>query len=302
MASDLKVFLARPKWLAVQAGILLICAVASVLWSLQREGLQAPLKVDSFTVVLHARPPYSAPEGLIGNNAFAGQFEDNDVRVEAHLNTPAYYYLIALNPNGEAQLCLPKGELAKPTRATEIHYPSNPEKGFALTDGVGLQAFVLVASRSPLPSFREWRRGLGDFWRREAKADGVWRFDGNSFEPAEPNRQRGVERPLADLPEPLKAACQALHSAPSVEAIHVLAFPVKPRPGSHDGAALGPGTSIPAGGYRPTGWIGTGPRIVPFWTTGGKQPTGFPLVREECLSTARSHNVVPDFLGVSRGH
>ena len=67
--------------------------------------------------------------------------------LEARLTAPGYCYLIALNPDGREQLCWPEDPAAPPPPTQVIDYPQDPTMGFGLTDGVGLQAFVLVVSR-----------------------------------------------------------------------------------------------------------------------------------------------------------
>ena len=78
-------------------------------------------------------------------------------------SVPAYCFLIALNPDGTTQLCYPESPTtAPPATATAIDYPPDPRSGFGLTDGVGTQVFVVVASAKPLPSYAEWSKSTGD--------------------------------------------------------------------------------------------------------------------------------------------
>jgi serine/threonine protein kinase len=260
MASALETRDSRPRRLAIQGGILLLAALAVAIWLLwsrpaqegnptsrigsapqpppiQPEagpGVKAPggqsafprqpLRIESLQVALHRRSP-DDPTGQIGINAFAGRFAQ-DVRVQARLNRPAYCYLIALNPNGSTQLCYPEEPAIAPSLTTTIDYPSDPTSGFGLTDGIGTQAFALIASTQPLPSFAKWSQSLGGLPWKPAETEIVWRYDGRSFES---DNQRGEVRPLADLPPPLDATCRTLRAGPGVEAIQALAFPVKPQ-------------------------------------------------------------------------
>ena len=73
------------------------------------------------------------------------------VRVKVTLSRPAYSYLIALNPNGTIQLFAPIGGIVPNSPRPELDFPEDPGNYFALTDGVGLQAFVVVASDRSLP-------------------------------------------------------------------------------------------------------------------------------------------------------
>jgi len=207
-------------------------------------------RIESFQVTLHRRV-LGDPAGLIGIDAFEGRFSQ-DARVQARLSRPASCFLIALNPDGSIQLCSPGTPATAPAATTTIDYPSDPGSGFALTDGVGTQAFVLVASGKPLPPYAEWSRKLGDLPWKAVSAEDVWRYDGRSFDR---DTERGGVRPLADLPPPLEAACRALRAGPGIETIRALAFPVQPQ------QQVGP--AVPAGtGHAPRtrpGEAGTGP-------------------------------------------
>ena len=77
-------------------------------------------------VKLHRRKP---PEdlGAIGSTVFAGRYADDDVRVHARLTTPAYCFLIALNPDGKEQLCVPADASTPPTYA-RMRSPSRPTR------------------------------------------------------------------------------------------------------------------------------------------------------------------------------
>jgi hypothetical protein len=280
LADDLEAFLGRPRRVAGQAGALLLAAIAAGAWSLRprpaRDADRAappvttapsptpgrvPLTVESFLVELHRQDP-PASLGPVGLRAFAGQFGNDAVRVRARLSGPAYCYLIALNPDGTVQPCSPEGPAAAPPRSDEVVYPSNPGDGFHLTDGVGTQAFVLVASHEPLPPLADWLRAAGALPWAKTGSEAVWRYDGRGFEAVVERAERGPVGPLADLPGPLEAACRALQSRPGVAAIQALAFPVKPRPASDRRATPAPGASSPAAGDLPDNIIVTDPRGV----------------------------------------
>jgi predicted Ser/Thr protein kinase len=254
MASALDGYLHRPRRLAIQAAALLVVALAMVGWwswpRLIGDGAASapnrgptgtsvpqpkaatpaaapapalPLKIESLQVELHGRTK-GDPTGLIGVNAFAGRFGE-DVRIQARFNEPAYCYLLALNPDGKAQPCYPANQDVRPTLKATIDFPPNPDDGFSLTDGIGTQGFVVIASLNPLPPYSEWLRKTRDLPWRKAESDNVWRYDGHSFDPT--NRDRGEVRRLADLPLPFAETCRALQSAPRVEAIQAVAFPVQ---------------------------------------------------------------------------
>ncbi len=156
------------------------------------------------------------------------------VRVRVTLSRPAYAYLIALNPDGKDQLCRARraaGPRTAPRR--ELDFPEDPRDYFSLTDGVGVQAFVLVASDRPLPAYDAWKAQLpgGLAWSPPADfGDALWTYDGPPT--SDPARRRGqvrgeiVRRQAA--PEALTTLCDRLRESPGVAAVRAVAFPVKP--------------------------------------------------------------------------
>jgi hypothetical protein len=212
--------------------VALVAILVGVAWkpgSAPPREVAAPVKKIQVSMELSQhRGEKAKPLGKIGDTSFAVQFDD-DVRVHAGLSSRAYCYLLAFNPDGKVQLCHPRDETAPPERISTLEYPLNPAKFFSLTDGSGLQAFVLVASREPLPSYKEWRAANGGPPWRQTQADGIWRFDGHRYEAMGP--QRGQERERQGPPQVLQALCNFFKDRPQVDAIEVLAFPVQPKDG-----------------------------------------------------------------------
>ena len=89
--------------------------------------------------------------------------------VRAELSEPAYAYLIAFRPDGTDELCDPDDEDMPPQKKPQPQYPppTKSDERYRLSEGAGLQAFALVVSRQPLPSYREWKK--------RSRADGVVR-------------------------------------------------------------------------------------------------------------------------------
>jgi serine/threonine protein kinase len=163
------------------------------------------------------------PPGYLGEDSFATRLGDL-VRVSAELSEPAHAYLLAFNPDGQEQLCLPADPKAPPPRLRRLDYPPRKDHYFTLDDGAGLQAFVLVASRKPLPAYADWRKRRPPVeWKAQPARRGVvWRGDGQRLEP----QLRGTEKSLPGI-APLAELCRRLRSAPEVEALAAVAFVVE---------------------------------------------------------------------------
>jgi hypothetical protein len=181
-----------------------------------------PLRIESLEVEdFRGDPPVL--QGTIGVLAHAARFDDN-VRVRARLSAPGYCYLIALNPDGSVQLCPKAGANSPPSLASEIDYPAEPEGYYGLTEGTGLHAFILVASRKPLPAFDSWPARSGLPWS-SASAGGAWRFDGHHFAYLG-SPDRSERRSPGTAPAPFADACRYLSRLPEVDTVQAMAFPV----------------------------------------------------------------------------
>jgi serine/threonine protein kinase len=172
--------------------------------------------------VSHHRGPEARLLGDLGLTSSTTRADD-DVRVHARLSGPAHCYLIALNPDGKVQLCHPPNEASPPARTDALAYPADPDSYFGLTDGVGVQAFVLIAAREPLPAYAEWKAAAGPPPWQQYKADGVWQYDGERFRRLDVSR--GVER-VRGVPPALHALAEYLHRR--ADAVAAVVFPVEP--------------------------------------------------------------------------
>jgi hypothetical protein len=186
--------------------------------------LPAALRVEGFEVELHRRATRQNL-GRVRRDIRAGRFDD-DVVVRATLNAPGYAFLIALNPDGKPELCYPADPKKPPPPSARVITFEDSTRAFALTDGTGLQAFVLVISPRRLPPYAEWSQWLGDLPWKPTPSAAIWRYDGVEFAS---DLERGGPRPLADLPEPFAASCRALQAAPGVTGIRAMCFPVLSR-------------------------------------------------------------------------
>jgi hypothetical protein len=172
--------------------------------------------------------------GLLGRTSFATR-EDDEVIVRAELSEPAYSYLIAFRPDGTDELCDPEDEDTVPRKKQQPHYPA-PEKTderYRLSEGAGLQAFAVVVSRKPLPSYREWKRRVGPFaWSAKLPSEPgvVWRDEGEGLEPLIPDTgtTRGKGTKARDSGAPAAKLANWLRGLPGVDAVTLEAFPVQP--------------------------------------------------------------------------
>jgi serine/threonine protein kinase len=213
----------RLRWPWIAAAVLLGVGLAVLLFVLDRS---EPLRVDRFEV-RHYQQKADGVLALpsVGGPGFTGIRFDDRVRIGAVLSEPAYCYLIAFNPDGRDQLCWPSGDQAEPQPVKELLYPEG-DVYFRLNDGVGLQAFVLLASRRPLPAYADWKATVGALPWTKADGGGVWRYDGRSFHPLESGR-RGQEEKLP-VPAAFAELCRFLREHSGGDTIEAVAFPVRP--------------------------------------------------------------------------
>jgi serine/threonine protein kinase len=229
MAQALGGYLRRPLQIALALGLLLL-AVGSVLALAigPFEKPSPPVEVRSFGVF--AFRDKLGPLGEVGVTA-RDIWQNDSIQILAQFSKPAYCYLVAFNPDGREQLCLPSKPDDDPApdlippRTKELCYPTSPERGFSLDDGPGMQAFVLLASAQPLPAYARWQREVGVAPWQKAQGNGIWRFDGKDFEPG---NKRGKVREMNTLPKPLVELYRFFQNSTRIEAFRVISFPVKP--------------------------------------------------------------------------
>lgn len=193
--------------LATMASISLLSAG---LWRFKtREPAPPPSKgvlIDRFEITHIGNSPDSVEfrDGLLRRRA---ALTDDDVQLAVAFTEPVYSYLLALNPDGQTQLCLPASDDQPQTEPSrELRFPEDADAAFGLTDGAGQQAFLVVASRSPLPPFRDWREGSERVSWPHPELVGNWVYRGGQLlslggEPLaigndKPLRQRGTVRRL----------------------------------------------------------------------------------------------------------
>jgi serine/threonine protein kinase len=217
--------------LAAVGGLLL----AVVVWSAlsrppRRPGAPAGQVLDPSLRISHYRGNPARPLGDLGLSSWSTTCRDA-VRVHVELNNPAYCFLIAFNPDATEQPC-PADSAAPPGQTTSFVYPRG-NRYFNVGSDSGLQVFVLVVSRAPLPGYRDWRRqACAAPWPKEtaaAPAEGVWEYNGRWVAGV-----RGQEEERSGPLEALTALCRFFETSfPGVDAVRLLAFPVKATSSTH---------------------------------------------------------------------
>jgi serine/threonine protein kinase len=226
---------------AVTAALLLALTLALAVptWKIIRSPAEHPRVVDArlthYPIILvEGKKRHREARALGGGVEPSPVLEQDAVRVGFQLNASAYCYLIALNTDGKDQLCWPEDGSVPPKRTSSVEFPDSEGHGYSLTDGPGLQSFLLVVSEEPLPPYTQWRAQLGriDWHGRVTGEEGVWRYDGHRPEPlALGPRVRGQVEPLADPPTAFRSLCERLERIPGVAAVGAVAFPVQARAG-----------------------------------------------------------------------
>ena len=234
LARDLAWFVERSRRFATAVAAVVACGIfALAFWFWPRDGGIGPPPLQAeFSLALFKDSgdgKSALPIGTISKESLHShppRLKDL-VQVQVMLSRPAYGYLIALNPDGKDQLCVPAS--ASPRR--DLDFSEDRKKYFSLTDGVGLQAFVAVISDRPLPAYDSWRTKVpGGLSWSPTDREGLWTYD--SSEPSSTDRLRKRARgAIVDReadPEGLKNLCERLRQSPGVRLVHAVAFPVKP--------------------------------------------------------------------------
>jgi Protein kinase domain len=173
--------------------------------------------------------------GVMGRTSF-GAREDDDVTVRAELSEPAYSYLIAFRPDGTEELCDPGDEAMPPAREPRPSYPPplKSDERYRLSEGPGLYAFALVASREPLPSYREWKHRVGPMpWAAKAPYEPgiVRRVDDHGLQVLladNAGATRGKGAKARDSGGPAGELANWLRSRTGLQVVMVEAFAVEP--------------------------------------------------------------------------
>ncbi len=214
----------RPLWMYVLGLVLLamIALAAGVFWLGEAGSSGVPVSIASLDVYhFRAVPRGDYYIGSLGRESSEASAADDSVRVLAKLDQLAFCYLLAFRPDGTEQLCWPALAEQAPPATAEIPYPS-PGLLPVRNSGEGMYVFVLVASRRPLPAYKDWRAEQGRAPFAPEAIEGVWRYHRGEFERSAPLPVRGE----ANAPPVLVELCKFFRDRPGIDAVSALAFPV----------------------------------------------------------------------------
>lgn len=167
--------------------------------------------------------------------------ENDYLRWDVIPSQPAYFMLIALNPDGAVQTCFPERDSAigiatddapgttetNPSEPiSEFHYPIDRGQGWGLWDGTGQQAFLLIASLTPLPESDSMvtLAGISE-WTPKSES-GAWKWKGGDLFAWQENQFRGG---VSDLPgkSSFQEICTRLQKLYPDAEIHAVSFPIQ---------------------------------------------------------------------------
>lgn len=216
--------------LAVAATVALT-AIAVFAW----RGLSsAPIEVEAFEV-RHERFDgvlYNMPLGMIGPESDAALLGD-EVTLRATLSRPGYAYLLTLDTDGTATLRSPASPGVPPQRLENILFPADPTATYHLSDGPGLQGFLLVVSDDPLPAWNEYaaRHGSPTWAALSDLPSAVWVYDGLAVGAyAQGGATRGEIRPRSGVPQPVADIVAWAAPQKGKTTARMVAFPVRAAP------------------------------------------------------------------------
>jgi hypothetical protein len=100
-----------------------------------------------------------------------------------------------------------------------------------LINGTGLQAFAVVVSRQPLPSFKDWwTKYRGCPWGRFQGTPGIvwWANSIDAVEPLSELISRAKPK-VTEAPQVMKKLAEWLLQSPGIVSIEMLGFSVEPK-------------------------------------------------------------------------
>jgi serine/threonine protein kinase len=151
----------RPAFVGgLAAAVLLLALGARQLWQRVHEPLPAAAPALSGTIdVLIWNPTDRSRRFLKLHDRGALPLRPNDqIRVEARLNRPAYLYLVWIDSEGRAFPVYPwqpgqwSRRLPKQAPASRLSLPETADQGWPMKGPAGMETLMLLARESPLPA------------------------------------------------------------------------------------------------------------------------------------------------------
>ncbi len=121
----------------------------------------APLAIESLQVIPWKSDGDRLTQALppLGSRGHVLPTTTDAIEVSAKLSHPAYAYIILYRSDGQDVLLFPQEDDAVPPLTDHPRYPSSrPDVRYVLDDGPGIWVVALLASTTPLPTYREWRQ------------------------------------------------------------------------------------------------------------------------------------------------
>ncbi len=199
-------------WLYLPCFLLSLALAAWFVWRFPAS--QESIRVESFHVT-HVQDKDQGELALVKTGKRSFQSGDS-IGVEATLSSPAYAYLLLVEPGGSSRLLYPPEDDALPQRVRRLE-PANLD---VTPTHRGLYAVALLVADQPLPSYDKWSAAL-DSHDWPAEPIGLWRYDGRIFH-YEPSDTAANLKP--SVPAGLSRFCKTLKNLPGVTALRLVAF------------------------------------------------------------------------------
>jgi hypothetical protein len=214
-------------------GIAAAGGLAGLAWALRGHYLPPPRVID-FDVSLFRHSGSGAPEkiGQIGQSTFAA-LRGGHVQLHVRLDTPAYIQFFAANTTGDIQPLVTSTDDDTPVvekmsgPVADLQFPR--QELWQLDDATGLQAFVLIASRQPLPPLGEWLKdaSMRQSWTRVTNEHAAWHTQGDVIKPLTLADETPRGQLTKIVPDALDRLWRAVHvNIPATATAELIAFPV----------------------------------------------------------------------------
>jgi hypothetical protein len=239
--------------LGIAAGLLLLVLAGGVaVWTLTRPGTDgtgpgtypgippvAPVAQRGWVDILIWRGPDGAAEKLrLGDPGALPLYRDDQFRIEAHVEVPAYLYLFWIDTEGKVLPLFPwqpgKWDTRNPAEekpTSDISLPKTRTNGYRLKENrQGMETLLLVARETVLPlsdaEVRKWFADLKPQRPIQNERAAVW-FDNGQVVKDDPRRKRNdfaIEVGLDDPVLRLQALLQERLQSPLVSYTSAVSF------------------------------------------------------------------------------